>query len=178
MNKETGHNELEIDDEALEAFRKVFYSQNRSNAAIDKQLRKMVGRPPSSTMHRHTARNYARQPHQFRPTIETPPFPTIAPIRFHVAISTTPSSVYPGAFNVISHPLAPDGREYKIKCGQIVVMSPNLIVPWRLRVVKHAGFTVTMYIAVNEHTKIIRHFYVHKDWIDEEDLNAMRMKRS
>ena len=59
-----------------------------------------------------------------------------------------------------------------MECGQLVVMQPNFTVTWYLEAIRPANSYVAMYIATNDHARVIRHLYVCKSWTREEELGS------
>jgi len=115
------------------------------------------------------------RPYQFFDIARSIPFTTSPPVPFHVTIFTTPLR-NPGAFGVVEYPRAPDGRECKMECGQLVVMQPNFTVTWYLEAIRSANSYVAMYIATNDRARVIRHLYVRKSWTREEEPESRHVE--
>jgi hypothetical protein len=78
---------------------------------------------------------------------ETPP--PVIPTSFHISIITKSSTSCPGAFVVEEHLTAPDGKECKMKCGQIVVRGRPLdawFISAQMRQLCDTSFAFTMHI--------------------------------
>jgi hypothetical protein len=160
---------IPVNEEALRTFIQLLIQEVHSNPE-NEQLHTITDDPTFFGTVSHMLADIQNHPsnhHQDHPQLL--PFATSHMTWFHVSITTSPSSLHPGAFNINDHPTAPNGDKCKVKCGQVAIMYPNLTIPWYLERVEFVGDTTVMFVTTNYEAQVVHLLYVHHAWTEEQE---------